>query len=343
MKAKSWLRIIFVAFLASVFIAVCSYFIARYKIPASTESLFVLVILVFFTSLFVITVLLAGYNYFESKRILKLVREQELEHGKTLLNPLFASRDLETELRRIFSNRKMEIEQFRKMESYRKEYIGNVSHELKTPIFNIQGYILTLLDGGLHDERINVDYLKRAEKSVDRMITIVEDLQTISQLETGELELEPEKFDIVELIQDVIDAQDLRSRESKINIIFRDPPQEPVFVFADKFRIRQVLVNLVVNSVRYGKPEGETRLKVDVLGEKVRVEVADNGIGIKKEHLPRIFERFYRVDNSRSRELGGTGLGLSIVKHIIEGHRQAIDVISTEGAGSVFSFPLQKD
>jgi two-component system, OmpR family, phosphate regulon sensor histidine kinase PhoR len=143
MKAKSWLRIIFVAFLASVFIAVCSYFIARYKIPASTESLFVLVILVFFTSLFVITVLLAGYNYFESKRILKLVREQELEHGKTLLNPLFASRDLETELRRIFSNRKMEIEQFRKMESYRKEYIGNVSHELKTPIFNIQGYILT--------------------------------------------------------------------------------------------------------------------------------------------------------------------------------------------------------
>lgn len=251
-----------------------------------------------------------------------------------------------TRLRKQFDElseaRRSEVEQLKKLESYRKEFLGNVSHELKTPIFNIQGYILTLLEGGLDDPKVNQDYLRRAERSVDRMISIVEDLQAISQLETGEMELEYEQFDIIPLIRDVLDAQELKARGKRITLSFREPETKSVLVVADKFRIRQVIVNLVVNSVKYGKENGETRLRVYDAGNTVHVEVSDNGIGIAKEHLPRLFERFYRVDKSRSREMGGTGLGLSIVKHIIEAHGQTIQVMSTEGAGSVFTFTLKK-
>ncbi len=250
--------------------------------------------------------------------------------------------ELEHQVKEWSAERKEEIEQLEKLENYRKEFLGNVSHELKTPIFNIQGYISTLLDGGLEDKTINLDYLKRAEKSVYRMIAIVEDLQTITQLEKGELEIEEEHFDMVTLIKDVIDAQELKAKEKKISLELTNDPASQVFVFADRFRIRQVLVNLVVNSVRYGKENGKTIIKISDVGEKIIIEVADSGIGIPAEHLSRIFERFYRADKSRSREQGGTGLGLSIVKHILEAHGQTISVMSTEGAGSVFSFTLKK-
>ncbi len=238
--------------------------------------------------------------------------------------------------------RKDEIERLQKLEIYRKELLGNVSHELKTPIFNIQGYIHTLLDGAMDDKNINREYLQRAGKSVDRMIAIVEDLQTITQLEKGELELDEERFDAVALSKDVIDSQELKAKETGIFLELVNDESQPVYVFADRFRIRQVLVNLVVNSIRYGKQNGKTSVRLSNTGEKIIIEVADNGIGISKEHLPRVFERFYRVDKSRSREHGGTGLGLSIVKHIIEAHGQNIEVLSTEGAGSVFSFTLKK-
>jgi two-component system phosphate regulon sensor histidine kinase PhoR len=250
--------------------------------------------------------------------------------------------ELELQVKEWSEERKEEIEQLEKLENYRKEFLGNVSHELKTPIFNIQGYVSTLLDGGLEDKNINLDYLKRAEKSVDRMIAIVEDLQTITQLEKGELEIEEERFDIVALAKDVIDTEELKAREKKISLELTNDTAIPIFVLADRFRIRQVLVNLVVNSLRYGKANGKTSIKVSDTGEKIIIEVADTGIGIAKEHLPRIFERFYRADKSRSREQGGTGLGLSIVKHILEAHGQSIDVMSTEGVGSVFSFTLKK-
>ncbi len=238
-------------------------------------------------------------------------------------------------------DRKNEIERLKKLEVYRKEFLGNVSHELKTPIFNIQGYVLTLLDGGLEDETINRDYLVRAEKSVDRMITIIDDLEAISQLETGELQLEPERFDIIALVKDVCEAQEMKATSKGI-ILTSEDDGKPSFVVADRFRIRQVLTNLVVNSVKYGKEYGETKVRFYDVGENILVEVADNGLGIAAEHLPRLFERFYRVDKSRSREMGGTGLGLAIVKHIIEAHNQTINVMSTESAGTVFSFTLKK-
>ena len=238
-------------------------------------------------------------------------------------------------------DRKNEIERLKKLEVYRKEFLGNVSHELKTPIFNIQGYVLTLLDGGLEDETINRDYLQRAERSIDRMITIIDDLEAISQLETGELQIEPERFDVIALAKDVIEAQELKATSKGIILTVQNDDR-PVFVFADRFRIRQVIVNLIVNSIKYGKEYGETKIRVYDMGDNVSVEVADNGLGIANEHLPRLFERFYRVDKSRSRDQGGTGLGLAIVKHILEAHNQNITVMSTVGVGTVFSFTLKK-
>jgi two-component system phosphate regulon sensor histidine kinase PhoR len=237
--------------------------------------------------------------------------------------------------------RKNEIERLKKLEVYRREFLGNVSHELKTPIFNIQGYVLTLLDGGLDDPSINRNYLARAEKSVDRMISIIDDLEAISQLETGELQLELERFDISLLMKEVVEAQEMKATEKGI-ILTVPEDSKPVFVVGDRFRIRQVIVNLIVNSVKYGKEYGETKIRYYDSGYTISVEIADNGIGIAKKHLPRLFERFYRVDKSRSREQGGTGLGLAIVKHIIEAHNQTIEVMSTEGVGTVFSFTLKK-
>jgi two-component system phosphate regulon sensor histidine kinase PhoR len=250
--------------------------------------------------------------------------------------------ELEMSATRWIAERGEEIEQLKKLETYRKEFLGNVSHELKTPIFNIQGYISTLLDGGIDDPKINRSFLGKAEKSVERMITIVDDLQSISQLERGVLELNEESFDMVALVKDVQESLELRAKERNISFELFNDIAHPIFVTADKFRIRQVLVNLLVNSVRYGKEGGLTQVRVNDIGDKVLVEVTDNGIGIASEHLPRIFERFYRADKSRSRELGGTGLGLAIIKHIIEAHNQKISVLSTEGAGSVFSFTLNK-
>jgi two-component system phosphate regulon sensor histidine kinase PhoR len=248
--------------------------------------------------------------------------------------------DIRNEVQGWADDKKNEADRLKKLELYRKEYIGNVSHELKTPIFNIQGYILTLLDGGLEDPKVNREYLVRAEKSVERMINIIEDLESISQLETGELILEPERFDIVALAKDVCEGQEMKATSK--GIIFAIKKEEPVFVFADRFRIRQVITNLIVNSIKYGKEYGETIVRFTEVSDQIKIDIADNGIGISQEHLPRLFERFYRIDKSRSREQGGTGLGLSIVKHILEAHGQNITVTSTAGEGATFSFMLRK-
>lgn len=239
-------------------------------------------------------------------------------------------------------NHVTELEDLRKLEDYRREFLANVSHELKTPIFNIQGYVMTLLEGGLEDPNINRNYLGRAEKSIDRMINIIDDLEAISRLESGELAMDKSTFDVVELAREVIDSQDMKSAQRRIKITLRDEQKRSIRVHADKNLIRQVFSNLIVNSIKYGKDDGETEVRFYDMDENILIEVSDNGLGISKEHLPRLFERFYRVDKGRSREQGGTGLGLAIVKHIIEAHEQTINVRSTEGVGSTFSFTLAK-
>lgn len=250
--------------------------------------------------------------------------------------------EMEKEVRGWAEDESKEIEQLRTMERYRKEFLGNVSHELKTPIFNIQGYINTLLDGAIDDPEVTIRFLKKAAKSTDRIASLVEDLESISQLESGFMTMELEEFDINELIHDVFESLSMRAAEKNARIDFKEGCDVPFMVEADKDRIRQVIVNLLVNSIKYGKENGYTLIGLYDMDENVLVEVTDNGIGIEEEHLPRLFERFYRVDKSRSRDAGGTGLGLAIVKHIIEAHNQTINVRSTKGIGTTFGFTLKK-
>lgn len=235
-----------------------------------------------------------------------------------------------------------EIKTLKEVSNYRKEFLGNVSHELKTPIFNIQGYLHTLIDGGIDDPGINKRYLEKASDNLERLNNIVQDLEIISQIETNELTLDLIRFNIVDLIKDVLNDLEMKAAPKAITLKLENGIPHTIFVKADRERVRQVLVNLISNSIRYGKQSGTTIVTVFDVNENVLIEVSDNGIGIPEQHLPRLFERFYRVDKSRSRELGGTGLGLSIVKHIIEAHGQTISVRSTPGVGSTFGFTLAK-
>ncbi|TXE19398.1 two-component sensor histidine kinase [Psychroserpens burtonensis] len=250
---------------------------------------------------------------------------------------------LTQEIDKYAKDKKLEIETLIVREEYRKEFLGNVSHELKTPLFTVQGYLETLLDGALHDEKVNEKYLIRANKGLERLIYIVQDLDMITKLEVGDLQLNIMEFDIVELIESVFDLLEMKAAKKKISLIFDIDYNEPIMVTADKERIQQVLSNLIVNSIKYGEDKGTTEVSIEnLIKNKVIVRVTDNGEGISKANLPRLFERFYRVDKSGSRKVGGSGLGLSIVKHIIEAHDEKIYVESELGVGSEFSFTLEK-
>ena len=237
-----------------------------------------------------------------------------------------------------------EISRLKETEKFRKQYLGNVAHELKTPIFNIQGYISTLLDGGLEDEMINRHYLERTEKSIDRLINIINDLDTISRLESDMNQMKQQEFDIAALAKDITDQSEIEAQKKGISLVVKgaDSVPSPFRVVADKHFIGQVLINLIINSIRYGKKDGETVIRFRDMMDKILVEVEDNGLGIAKEDTQRIFERFYRTDKGRSREQGGTGLGLAIVKHIIEAHGERVTVRSELGKGSTFAFTLKK-
>tara|TARA_R110002050_G_scaffold124544_2_gene243715 strand:+ start:5807 stop:6853 length:1047 start_codon:yes stop_codon:yes gene_type:complete len=235
-----------------------------------------------------------------------------------------------------------EIAELRERENFRREFIGNISHELKTPIFNIQGYLLTLLDGAIDDEEINRRYLKRANKSVDRMINIIDDLETISALESDRVQIFAEKFDLVVLVRDVFELLESPSKKKHIRLSVKRENDKAVMVMADRSKMEQVLINLIGNAIKYGNENGQVEVSFFDMDAHILTEVSDNGGGIPSEDLPRIFERFYRVDKSRSRDAGGTGLGLSIVKHILEAHKQSINVRSSENRGSTFSFTLKK-
>lgn len=248
---------------------------------------------------------------------------------------------INTEVLEWVNNMKYEIEKLKESEKIRKEFVGNLSHELKTPLFNIQGYVSTLLDGGIHNDNINTYYLERADKNINRLITTIEDLDKITQIESGYAKLNFEVFDIVELLYEVAELMELKAKKYNIKLKIDTENNEKLHVFADKQRIFEVLNNLIVNSLTYGKQGGCTSVSIDEKENRVWVQVADNGIGIDKKNLPLVFKRFYRVDKSRSRERGGTGLGLSIVKHIIEAHKQEIKVDSELGQGTTFLFSLR--
>ena len=279
------------------------------------------------------------YQIVSSKDFNSHELEQELAHKQNMIS------GVEGELTNWAESNRKEIHRLKENEKYRKEFVGNVSHEIKTPIFNIQGYILTLLDGALEDETINRKYLERTEKSIDRLINIVTDLDQISKLESGVLLLRKELFDVVGLAKEIIETTELDAAKRAINVSisnYNGAQIVPIMITADKRYIGQVFVNLLTNSIKYGKHGGTTKISFIDLFDKIMIEVSDDGVGIAKEDIRRVFERFYRTDKSRSREQGGTGLGLSIVKHIIEAHHENITLRSHIGKGSTFSFTLSK-
>ena len=238
------------------------------------------------------------------------------------------------------TERRTEIRELHEREEFRREFIGNLAHELKTPIFNIQGYILTLLEGGLEDQKVNRDFLNRASNGVDRLMKIVEDLDLITKLESGVMDLRIARMDLSELVDDTIDNMEILAREKDVRLVNQLSPG--LFVMADRNRLTQVFTNLFNNAINYGKAGGSCIVRSYPLDDQVLVEVSDDGIGISKEHLPRLFERFYRVGKSRARNEGGSGLGLAIVKHIIDVHGGTITVKSAEGEGATFSFTLKR-
>ena len=300
------------------------------------------VIIVFLVSFFIIQYRVENFIY---KRMEKIYDDVSLLDVSTLGRQKIST-NMETltkEVELFARNKKLEIEALKIRENYRREFIGNVSHELKTPLFTVQGYIETLLDGALNDEKIKEKYLERANKGVERLIYIIKDLDMITKLEVGELNLEKETFDIVDLIENVFELLEMKASKNVIFLTFNKKYQKPIWVKADKDRIQQVLSNLIVNSIKYGRNKGTTELSIEnLIMNKVLIRVTDNGEGINNDEIPRLFERFYRVDKSGSREQGGSGLGLSIVKHILDAHNEKIYVESQIAIGSEFSFTLEK-
>jgi len=330
----------------SFFVAFFSMLLARLFFTSSIKSIFlfgfICLISIYIFSFFVLQYRVERFIY---RRVKKIYDDVALLESSTFINKPITT-DMETltrEVKKFATDKKLEIEMLQVREEYRREFLGNVSHELKTPLFTVQGYLSTLIDGAMDDKSIRKKYLKRAEKGVERLIYIVEDLDMITKLESGDLNLEIVQFDIVKLIQNVFDLLEMKADKKKIKLAFENRFIQPILVNADKDKIQQVVENLIVNSIKYGKEGGLTEVSiVNLTNKKVLVRFSDNGEGIESQNIPRLFERFYRVDKSGSRSEGGSGLGLSIVKHIIEAHKEKIYVESEYGIGSEFSFTLEK-
>lgn len=290
--------------------------------------------------------LIERYVYNKIKLIYKLIHNLKL--GKDLKDALGEHvsddpiNDVEYEVKEWARDKKKEIDALKMQEQFRREFLSNISHEFKTPLFAIQGYIDAVLDG-MDDPEMSKQFLEKASKNIDRLSVLINDLDSISKLERGEIVVSYERFDLSVLIQEVIESMDLKEKKYQIHLTYKDKGNSPVWVWADVDKVRQVLVNLVDNAFKYGKPLGKTTIKTFELHNQVLIEVTDNGAGIDEKYLPRLFERFYRTDESRSRQIGGSGLGLAIVKHLLEAHEQTITVRSTLGIGTTFGFTLQMD
>jgi two-component system phosphate regulon sensor histidine kinase PhoR len=331
---SSLLITLYLTLIMSVFLYVAYEFIG--------VNILIFAVLCFLGTFFIIQYRVEKFIY---KRVKKIYDDLTLLESTTFSRSQITT-DMATltqEIEKYAKDKKFEIETLKIREQYRKEFIGNVSHELKTPLFTVQGYISTLLDGGYKDKKLLHKYLERADKGVERLTYIVQDLDMITKLETGDLILNIQSFDIVELVKNIFDLLEIKASKKKITLAFDIDYNKPIMVNGDKERLQQVLSNLIVNSIKYGDQNGTTEVSIEnLIKNKVIVRVTDNGEGIEAEHIPRLFERFYRVDKSGSRKEGGSGLGLAIVKHIIEAHGEKIYIESEFGVGSEFSFTLEK-
>jgi two-component system phosphate regulon sensor histidine kinase PhoR len=300
----------------------------------------------FITSYVVFYYLIEKYVYSKIKLIYKLIHNLKL--GRDLRDALGESTstdpigDVEQEVKAWAREKKSEIEQLRSQEKFRREFLSNISHEFKTPLFAIQGYIDAIVDDELDDKDMAMQFLKKAERNVDRLSYLIKDLDEIAKLESGEIPINFTKFKINDLIKEVFEQMEFKAGQHEIKLVFKQKYDDPLMVTADRDKICQVMINLIDNSLKYGKQGGSTSVSLFELHDQVLVEVTDDGSGINEKYLPRLFERFFRIDSHRSRGIGGSGLGLAIVKHIIEAHQQTINVRSTEGLGSTFGFTLQR-
>ena len=325
--------------LAVIIAALSYYFIAPYF---DGFSVLIFVLLFFVLSFFIIQYRAEYFIYRRIKNIFKEFSNIDTDEfqRKSVTTDI---ESLSQSVQKYVEGKQLEIQTLTKIDSFRRDFLGNLAHELKTPIFTVQGYILTLIEGAANDKEIRTKYLHRANKGVERLVAVIKDLDMIAKLETDGLQLNIENFNILELIQNVFDLLEMKAKKRNITLLFDRIYEVPVFGKGDVEKIEQVLINLVVNSIKYGKPNGTTIVSIDPYNDqKFQLKVTDNGEGIQQEYLPRLFERFYRVDQSRSREQGGSGLGLSIVKHIIEAHNEIILMKSEFGKGSEFSFTLEK-
>lgn len=323
----------------AVLISVISYFLYN---AIGFVATIIAVLILFILSFFIIQY---RVEYFIYRRVRKIYNDVSLLDIDDLHRQSVTT-DMETlskSVQEFAEGKRIEIQNLIEKDSFRREFLGNVAHELKTPLFTVQGYVLTLIEGAANDKEIRKKYLDRTNKGVERLVAIVKDLDMIARLESDGLKMDLAPFNILELIQNVFDLFEMKAKKKNISLTFDSIYEFPVFVLGDMDRIEQVLINLVVNSIKYGKIGGVTSVGIESYNEnKFIIKVSDNGEGVKQEHLSRLFERFYRVDQSRSREQGGSGLGLAIVKHLIEAHNETILVKSTYGEGSEFSFTLEK-
>ena len=327
--------------LSSLYISIGSYFVINYSdLYISFKS--VLVAFIIFVLSFLIIQVRVRKLFFE--RVRQIYKDLEFESDSLIQTSVIDSdmNSFAKDLEEFVKIKRAEIESLKKEDLYRKEFVGNVAHELKTPLFSIEGYISNLLDGAMDDKELLKKYLKRAEKSVDRLTYIIKDLDLITQLESSTLKLKITSFDIVKLTEEIIEDLEISASKKNIKIIFNKIYDNEILVDADRNRIEQVLTNLITNSINYGAEKGTTEISFESDEENIMVKVNDNGEGINEENMPRLFQRFFRVDVSRSRSQGGSGLGLAIVKHIIDAHNENIYVQSTLGIGSEFSFSLKK-
>ena len=296
------------------------------------------------SSFFVFYILVKRFIHERLKLLYRSIRKGKMTGGDsftmTMVEDVIGKAEQDT--KEWAEEKQTEIVQLKEQDKFRREFIGNLAHELKTPVFSIQGYVLTLLEGGLEDEKVNRVFLERAAKAIERMTFILEDLDELTKLEVNELKLEMRPFDIRDIAREVMDSFEIKAREKGISIRFSKEFNNAIMVKADRGKIAQVFTNLISNSISYGNEGGETLIRFYEVDDIVTVEISDNGPGIEPAHIPRLFERFYRVEKSRNRNEGGSGLGLSIVKHILDAHNQTISVRSTVGIGSTFTFSLDR-
>ncbi|MEZ4801103.1 MAG: ATP-binding protein [Flavobacteriales bacterium] len=324
-----------------------TYFLVVYSLDREVEWLWLLafVVLGFGISYFIVFYYIDKFLYQKVKIIYKTIHTMK-SSGSDIKPQIRMSSDVLSLVNREVADwaeeKVKEVKALKDSETFRKEFIGNLAHELKTPIFNIQGYIDTLLESELDDKELTVKFLQKASSNCDRLSDLIQDLDQITRFESEGMKFDMKRFDIVDMARQMMDSLEQKAKEKNITLRFKNTNERPIWVLADPKRIQQVFTNLLVNSINYGKENGETRIRFYDMDDSILIEVADNGVGIAKEHIPRIFERFYRVDKSRSRNEGGSGLGLAICKHIIEGHKQTISVRSSEEVGSTFAFTLKK-